>query len=148
VSLLTGLAQYLSDQLPGVAWHPDGTSYPANVTGVYLLGLPATPDRGISLNPYGGLDSTPKLSHDSPNVQALIRGTRDGREALGLAEAVYGVLHGLTETELSEGTYVITCACLQSGPNYLSPDANSRHLFSVNARVTVRNPTLHREPPV
>jgi hypothetical protein len=151
MSLLIGIAQYLSDNIQAAGFEQSqSSSYPSAGTlfGIYILALPESPDTGISLTLYPGPDSTPKLGHDTPNLQARVRGTREPRTAMGMAQGVYNQLHGLTETLLSEGTYVTTCVGLNSGPVYIGRDANGRHEFTVNFRLQVRNATVHRETPV
>ena len=150
MSLLIGIAKYLSDNVPSMGFDPSGSSaYPPDSTytaGIYILDIPDSPDRAIGMFQYPGQESTPKLGYDSPNIQVRVRGTRDPRTAISMANSIYNQLHGLTETELYEGTYITTCVGLQSGPVYLGKDANKRHEFSLNFRLQIRNPSVHREP--
>lgn len=104
-ALLNGLAELLASSGVGV-WSPVG-AYSAHQLALTIGGLPATPDTAISLAVYGtagdGLDS----GDSTVLVQLRMRAKGDPRDVGDYADAVFSVLHGLSETRLASGVLVL-----------------------------------------
>ncbi len=105
------------------------------------------PDEMVVLTPYGGPSADPKLGYDTPTFQVRVRGPRTGDAITpyNKAKAIYDVLHGLTNVELPDGTWVVSLIGLQSHPVWLERDENRRVHFVQNYQLEVRSVTEHRE---
>lgn len=137
---ITGIAQYLDAQ--GV-----GEYEPASPGGsIFIQKLPQTPDVAIGIFATGGYLASGKWGYDLPTVNIQVRGAaHDPVGALAKARAVYAALHGFHMAALPDGTFVINCRGIQSGPVSLGPDDEDRFRFSLNFQLEVRNVTEHRE---
>jgi len=136
------LAQLLADRGLGT-YHADGT---AGGT-IYLLALPATPDRCMALAPYGqgATEADSRLPYDEIRFQVRCRGTAtDARQAEADAQAVYDSLHGLGMLALAGGTWLQLVLGIQAGPIYMGRDKNGRHELAVNFRAEISRPTPNR----
>lgn len=139
-TLLEQLAQYLANA--GL-----GAYAPNDVTGtIFLSALPETPDQAIAVARYGGPEADAKLGYDTPSIQVRVRGLlTDAADAERTAQRVYDVLHGLANTALPGGIWLVSCIGSQSGPTYIGRDMSGRHEFTVNFRTEVRNTAGGRE---
>ena len=140
--LLTGLASYLSLAGVGITWSPLGAYRPLQ-TGVVLGNVPQTPDRIITLTAYGISDS-PNLSTSVIGVQVRCRWEgEDKRPSDDLTDAIFNLLHGMTNTTLQTGVQIVQCLRI-SGPASLGQDDNRRWANSSNYAVTVSRPSANR----
>lgn len=139
-TLTTELAQYLETR--GVGNYEAAS---AAAVSLFVEWLPSAPNEAVALYTSGGVESDHRDGYDEPNVQALVRGTKDARTALAKAQAVYSALHGLRNVILAAGTELVGISALQSGPIRLGPDENGRHLYTLNFRCLIGNPTTHRQ---
>lgn len=96
--LFVGLGQILNDA--GIADFPwDGSSTPTTGAAVIYKDMPDNPDRVVSLTPWGAGGDQPLLTLGRQPFQARFRGTVDPRDVDELGDAVFNVLHGLTDRE-------------------------------------------------
>jgi hypothetical protein len=138
--LLTGLAVHLHNASVGT-WNTSG-AYTALQTAITLGTVPQRPDRCITLNSYGVTDS-PALSDSIIGVQVRCRwGGADPRYADDLADSVFMLLHGLTNTTLSTGVCVVEC--LRNSYAQLGQDGNQRWENTSNYYVTCHRPSTNR----
>lgn len=132
--ILDGLARYLSGRGIGLTW--DDTGVAGNL---FVDTMPQTPDTAVGLFGYGGPEPDARLGYDTPSVQARVRGGPDPRTSRALAQQIYDELHGLGITTLPDGTLLISCEALQSGPQSIGVDGNGRHEHVLNYRCEIRN---------
>jgi hypothetical protein len=138
--LLSGLAVLLEDAGIG-EWHPDGALYAADEVAITLRALPDKPDRALALAAYP-LSDHPSENDSKLGVQVRTRGAgQDPRGADDLGDAVFEVLHGLTETVLG-GVYVIQALRQSSAP--LGRDESGRFEATSNFHLDVARPTALR----
>lgn len=135
--LVEGIAQYL--QTAGLlTWDPAGL-----VGDTFVDTMPAQPDEAVALTLYGSREPDPVNDDDEVSLQVRCRGTRDPRLSRHRSDAIYGQLHGLADTVLPDGTWLIL-AIAQQTPSALGLDANGRHEHVVNYRITYSHSTAHR----
>lgn len=136
--ILDGVARYL-------AARGHGTYDPTGRTGtVFIESLPSTPDVCVVLTIYDdGAEADTRLGYDDVPVQVRVRGTTDPRVSRQLAQAIRSELHGLGETVLPDGTYLLLARATQAAAG-LGVDDNRRHEHVVNLRLHVRSVTAHR----
>lgn len=91
--LLDGLAQMLAAAGVGV-YHPDGSGYAANETGILFKLLPPSPDRVIVLTAFGANSDQPRITLGNQPVQLRFRGGPDPRDVDLIGDAAFTVLHG------------------------------------------------------
>jgi len=109
---------------------------------LYHLGLPPEPDEAVAVRPTGGFNADPLNAYERPTVQILVRGTADSRTGEVRAQAIYDALHGLRHQLLcTGGNWIVSCSGIQSGPNYIGPDENGRHIYSLNFQLITRSTT-------
>lgn len=137
--LIRGIALYLDQKGAGKL---DETG---NTGNIFLFHFPASPDQVISLFPLAGLPSSGTLGYDSPGFQVRIRGTNDPRTAYTKAEQIYALLHGLHETTLPDGTWLLKCLSKSSSPIPLGTDSNGRFEFVLSFDTEILNSTVNRE---
>nr|WSX48892.1 minor capsid protein [Streptomyces sp. NBC_00974] len=136
--LLDGLARHLAAQGLGV-YDPTGAS-----GDIFLEAMPSTPDVCIRLAIYDdGAESDSQLGYDEVPVQAKVRGTTDPRTSRQRAQAIRDELHGLGETTLPDGTYLLLSRANQAVAG-IGTDENRRHEHVCNLRMRVRSVTAHR----
>jgi len=106
-----------------------------------------TPDEIVVLTPYGGPEADNKLGYDDVRFQVRARGPRSGSDGPPFAklEAIYDALHGLSDVELPDGTWVVGVIGLQSSPQFLLRDENGRAHYILNFQAEIRSLTRHRE---
>lgn len=97
--LLNGLAQLLEDNGVG-DWKPGG-AYTSSDTGIYIGASPPGPARAIVLAQYG-VDEHVSLPHVVAGVQVRTRAGPDPTAVQDLDDAVFDVLHGLTDVTFGE----------------------------------------------
>jgi hypothetical protein len=139
VGLVDGLGQYLDDQ-DLITWNAAS----AAATNGFAEQLPQTPDIAVAITTYGGPEADSKLGYDEPSVQVMVRGTTDPRVGRDLAARIYSQLHGLGQLQLPDGTWLVSCVGVQSGPVPLGVDGNNRYRFALNFRTEIRAVTAHR----
>ncbi|WP_282204541.1 minor capsid protein [Kitasatospora fiedleri] len=137
--LLDGIARYL-DGLGLLTYDPDGTS-----GDTFPDLMPPTPDEAVALGSYGLGEPDPVTADDESGLQVRCRGPLSGdpRPSRAKAMAVYGALHGLTDTALPDGTW-LELAVAQQTPSPIGQDALGRHEHVVNFRIHTVNPTANR----
>lgn len=139
---IIGLVQYLDEQGVVTMSGPDrDVDFGAMPDGA------GVPDEMIVFTPYGGPMSDPKLGYDTPTFQVRARGpsTGDAITPRSRCKAIYNALHGLTNVELPDGTWVVSVFGLQSEPAWLERDANQRVHYVQNYQMEIRSITEHRE---
>jgi hypothetical protein len=104
--------------------------------------LPADPERAIALAAYPVTDH-PMLNDVVVGVQFRIRGTTDPRVSAGVADAVYGELHGLRGPGLQVGGIDVRLVARQSGTQ-LGPDQTGRDERTENYYIHAARPTPGR----
>ncbi|MFF0326985.1 minor capsid protein [Nonomuraea angiospora] len=104
-ALLNGLAELLAARGIGV-WSPVG-AYTPHQLALTIGGLPATPDTAISLAIYGTGGDDLDNGDSTVLVQLRMRAKGDPRDVGDYADAVFAVLHGLTEVRLPSGVLVL-----------------------------------------
>lgn len=113
---------------------------------IYIEKLPQQPDQAIGLFLTGGPASSRKHGYDMPVLNVQVRGNPNAPgAAVELAWGVYSALHALHSVTLEDGTRIIDCAGVQSGPVSIGLDENERPRYSLNFQMEVRNITAHRE---
>ena len=136
--------------LDGIARHLEAhglLSYdPADTSGdTFLDDLPSIPDVAVALTIYdAAVEPDSKLGYDEPRLQVRVRGTQDASVSRDRCAAIYSELHGLGPVTLPDGTLLILCVALQSGPASIGKDQNGRHEHICNFRAERRNITAHR----
>ncbi|MFI6182532.1 minor capsid protein [Nonomuraea sp. NPDC051191] len=141
--LLTGLAQLLA--AGGVGdWDPDGV-YTSAQTALTIGGLPPSPDGAIALAMYGtGTSLDDPVNADTVvQVQARMRGGADPRLVDDLADGVYDQVHGLADTRLVTGVFVLLAQRRIVAP--LGRDDSGRWERADSYELTVHWPTRHRD---
>jgi hypothetical protein len=113
---------------------------------VWLGELPDDVDEALAAVDVPGPPPDPTEPYDRPSLQFLSRGARSaGPEAAHTrVQAIYDRLQGLTSTTLPDGTQVIWCRCMQSGPVSLGVDELQRWVWTLNFDVLIHHPTEHR----
>ena len=135
--LAEGIAEYL--QAAGLlVYDPDG------VTGdTFIDTMPPQPDAAVALTLYGAGEPDATQDDDEVSLQVRCRGTSDPRPSKQRSAAIYSQLHGLSQTVLPDGTYLILCIAQQT-TSALGMDANGRHEHVVNYRINYSSTTEHR----
>jgi hypothetical protein len=140
MTLLEGIALYL-DSVDVATYDPDGPD-----GNVFIQKLPQTPDAAIGIFAVGGFPASGTHGYDEPSISIQVRGAPDDPVgALTLAEAIYGALHGLHSATLPDGSRVVRCLGIQSGPVSIGQDDQERHELTLNFQIQIRNVTMHRE---
>lgn len=140
--LLKGIAQVLADEVDDVTWLPDGSAYELSATGVFLIRMPATPDRAVLLTLYGFGDD-PTLSNSSKNLQIRTRGAGDdSTDALNLNTACGRVLLGRYPRTVGDSIEIQKIRRTSQGP--LGIDDLQRAEHTSNYELGVYEPTPHR----
>lgn len=139
-SLLNGLAQFLAGRGVGV-WSPAG-AYTATQLALTIGGLPATPDTAISIAVYGTGGDDPDSGDSIVLVQFRMRAKGDPRDVGDYADAVFAVLHGLTETRLPSGVLVLMARRTVVAPP--GRDSSGRWERADSYELTVHWPTIQR----
>lgn len=136
--LLDGLARLLDDT-------GHGTYDPAGSSGdMFAETMPPTPDAAVCLTLYDSGERPDALNaYDTVRLQVRVRGGPDPRVSRTRAQAIYGELHGLTGTELPDGTWLILAAA-RGTVAAMGRDANGRHEHVANYDLDVSAPTTHR----
>ena len=137
---MTGLAVLID--AGSAATYTTSGAYGVLDTAIVLGDLPQTPDRVITITGYGVSDD-PSLSDSVVGVQIRCRAEgQDKRLSDDLADTVFGLLHGMTDTTLSTGVRVVQA--LRTSYSSLGVDGNARWENSSNYAVTVHRPSAHR----
>lgn len=138
-NLITGLAEYLAANGVGT-WRPSGT-YASGETAITVRGVPAQPDRLITLSAYPLDAGYPGLADTTVGVQFRLRGTTDPRVCDDLADALFDLLDSATHLTLG-GVHVVLV--LRRSYTSLGFDANERWERSENYALDAMRPTQHR----
>lgn len=142
------VAAHITDADLGLTYDPDGAD--GNMS---IEAMASTPDLFATVLSWGAnpIDGGSALhGYDEPTVQIAVRGPQHGaRDAHDTAQAVWGLLVGLTSTTLADGTddetYVVLVKADQSAPSRLGPpDQNHRTTYAMNLAFHILNPTLNR----
>ena len=137
MALLQGLAQYLANANLGT-YDPLGPAGNGPTGTIFVEIMPEQPGVAIALFQHGGPEPDAKLGYDSPSVQVRVRGSQDPRVSQALCQKVYETLHGL-ETTLPDGTVLVNCIAMASGPTAMGPDHSNRFEHVINFRTEIRN---------
>lgn len=138
MSLTTGLAQSIGQNVAGLAWSL------AAGGNVFEDDMPPEPDVAVGVYSSGGLPADSKLPFDSPGIEVIVRGDANPQTAIDLWWAVYDHVHALRYTTLPDGTFLAWALVEQSGPFRIGPDESGRHRFSMNIQAEQRRPSTHR----
>lgn len=136
--LLDGVAQLLEDA--GVGAYRATGAYTAEETGIFLAGMPQTPDRAIVLATYDVADDA-SLSDSVIGLQVRCRGGSDPHDVETIAGAVFDQLHG--RTAYQAGAVRVVQSLRQFGVP-LGRDESNRWEHSGNYYLTVHRPSPHR----
>jgi hypothetical protein len=96
--LLDGIALLIASN--GIAIFNESGQYAATDTGIFFKSVNPTPDRIVVLTAYGVTDN-PTLPVSRLGVQVRVRGTADARDVDELGDAIFGILHGLTNFQFN-----------------------------------------------
>ncbi|TYB71245.1 hypothetical protein FXF51_02065 [Nonomuraea sp. PA05] len=140
-ALLNGLAELLAARGVGV-WSPIG-KYLADQLALTIGGLPSTPDTAISLAVYGTAGDDLEGGDSIVLVQFRMRAKGDPRDVGDYADAVFSVLHGLTETRLPSGVLVLLARRTVVAPP--SRDSSGRWERADSYELMVHWPTVQRD---
>jgi hypothetical protein len=110
---------------------------------VFLAALPQSPDEAVAVARYPAGESDSRLGYDEVNAQYRCRAPNTS-VAEDRAQNIYDALHGLGNRVLPGGTVLQLAVGIQSGPIYIGRDSNGRHEWTVNVRMELRRPTVHR----
>lgn len=130
---------------------PQLTYRPTSTGGnVFLDWMPDDPNVAVAFMTQPGRPQLGKGAHDFPDVQALVRGAPyDAEGAHALAQAICDAFHCRPASTWAAGTdhevWVIGCTAAQSSPVPIGRDARERPEYSLNFRLTVHQPTTHRQ---
>lgn len=117
---------------------------PTGKTGdTFIERMPSTPDAAVCLSLYDAGPPDTISAYDTVRLQVRVRGGPDPRTSRDRAWAIYSALHGLDETELPDGTWLILAAA-RSTPGPMGADAQGRHEHVVNFDLDVSSPSTHR----
>jgi hypothetical protein len=137
--LLTGLAELLATAGVG-HWSPTGVVTATDLPTIALRQTPDRPDQVITLSDYTAVAS-PRLSDSETAVNFRIRGTRSPNACSSIAEKIWRALHALGRTTLGTAPDEVMVGDVQyRSAVQVGPDANGRHVRSVNYVV------LHNRP--
>lgn len=106
--------------------------------------LPEGPDRCVAVLPSGGYDADAGLPYDKPSIQIIVRGDDDPVWALDMWQSVYSALQALRNVILPDGTYLVSCQAIQSGPVHIGKDDSGRFQYGLNLETEILNPTAER----
>lgn len=137
--ILDGIARLLDAEIASLTFNE--TAAGGNV---FVDTLPQAPDVSVGIYHAGGYAASSLHPEDLPTPQIVVRGTRDPRTAVDLWYAIYSVLHARRNVTLPDGTYLVYCLVVQSGPVRIGPDENGRQQYSMNLECMVANPTSQR----
>lgn len=146
VDLLEGLALDLA--AGGIAsWSPEGGTYappqfPTDVVGTFLMTVPGSPDRIVSLASY--------LVSDDPSQAMSVMGVQvrtrwaggDPRAVMRLSGAIFDRWHGRSNWTLTSG--VTISQCLRKSGSTMGQDGSKRWGWSDNYYLDVNRPGDNR----
>lgn len=140
--VLDGIGQLIN--AAGVADYPwtDGSTQPAVVT---FKDMPDSPDRVVVLTPYGASGDQPEITLGRQAVQVWCRGTADDSQDVDvLADAVFAVLHGITNRQF--GSVHVVQGLRESGNLPRGMDEQRRWMRTDNYYFDVDLPTSANRP--
>lgn len=139
--LLLGLAQYVSDA--GVGIYRPASPYLATDTGIFLKGLPDTPNRAISITTYATTDMV-KIAQTGVRVQFWLRGIPNNTlDVDDLGDALFELLQGMEHHDFGTA-HVIQAYRVSSGQ--LGIDTGNRSQRSDNYQFDLNVPTTPGRP--
>lgn len=118
--LLNGIAGLI--QSAGIATFNTTGSYQAADTAIFFKAVNPTPDRIVTLTAYQVSDQ-PAQAESKFGVQVRMRGTQDPRDVDELGDAIFVLLHGLTNTTFGSVTVE---QCLRQSSITLGQDTSKR----------------------
>ena len=142
-NIVTGLAQAIGNEggfagVPGLNWEEGAGG------NVFEGFAPASPNRLVAVYPNGGFESDSGLPYDMPGIQIIVRSDESPVWGLDMWYAVYNVVQGLSNVTLPDGTYLVSCLALQSGPIHIGKDTAGRFQYAMNLMCEIKNPTQKR----
>jgi len=140
--LIEGIAQLLAaDPDGGLSWQSSGV-YADGETGIYVLAVPQSPDRIVSLSP-APMKASPTLSDSMFNLQTMSRSTgQDPRDVFALDDAVQNVLLGNYPLTLATGVRIGSLQYIGGASG--GQDDNNRWLWASRYQLSVHRPGPHR----
>lgn len=131
--LLDGLARHLA-ALGLLTYDPTGTS-----GDTFIETMPPRPDAAVSLTLYDAGPPTARDDAADQRLQIRVRGGPDPRVSRRRAQAIYDALHGLTDVQLGDGTYLVLVTA-RGIPAPMGNDTTGRHEHAVNFDVATAGP--------
>lgn len=145
MTLVSGIAQLIGAADKDARGAVDGLTYSlTSASNVFEGFLPSTPNRCVAVLPSGGFEADAGLPYDRPSIQIIVRGDDDPVWALDMWNEVYSALQSLRNVTLPDGTYLVSCQSIQSGPIHIGKDNSGRYQYGVNFETEIRNPTIER----
>jgi hypothetical protein len=142
-NIVTGMAQAIGNEagfsgVPGLNWEIGSGG------NVFEGFLPARPNKIVAVLPSGGYEADSGLPYDSPSLQIIVRSDEDPVWALDMWYAVYNRVQGMANVVLPDGTYLVSCIAIQSGPVHIGKDEAGRFQYGMNLQTEIKNPTEER----
>jgi hypothetical protein len=136
-------AALIADGVGVLSYDPDGAG-----GNVFVGRMPPEPDVAVYVTAGGGAPPDPLWPHDTPDVQAIVRGAADDPYGTAaLAAAVFDALHGrtLVDVDTNDATVRIVSVLATTSPAPMGQDEQRRHETSLNFRAEVAaEPTPNR----
>lgn len=126
--LVENLATYLQTQGIGT-----------KATDIFVGMMPDIPDNCIMIDQTGGVAPDRYLPVSQPTIQISVRNS-SYLDGLDKAKAIYNLLHKEDDALVLEASGVDVMVIDAMGePAHIGQDTNSRHLFSMNFAIKLRN---------
>lgn len=139
--LCLGLAQYLSSN--GVGVYKASGGYVSTDTGIFIKGLPDTPDRAISITTYATSDMV-KIAQTTVRVQFWLRGIPNNTlDVDDLGDALFELVQGMENRDFG-AAHVIQAYRISSGQ--LGSDTANRAQRSDNYQFDLNVPPTAGRP--
>ena len=107
---------------------------------IFIATIPTVPEVVVALYPTGGGSPEGDLPYLTPSVQIYVRGTKDPRIGMSMAQDIYNKLQGFHhERFIENGTWILSCKALQSFPIHIGIDGNERHEYTLNFVLEILN---------
>jgi hypothetical protein len=128
-----GIARYLA-ALDLLTYDPTG------ITGDTFVGtMPSTPDRAVALTLSWPATPESRDDSDTAALQIRVREGPDPRDSQRRCLALRDALHGLTDVELPDGTWLVLATAPRPSP--MGADSSGRHEHVTTVALDVAAPT-------
>lgn len=138
--LLTGLAQYLSDNGVGVY---KLTGYAGTDTAIFIKGLGDTPDRAIAITSYATVDQV-KVNQTTVRVQFWCRGIANNTlDVDDLGDAIFALIQGMENHDFGTAHVIQAYRVSSSGLGLDTANRSERsdnYAFDLNVPETAGRP--------